>query len=58
MSKGTRAPEVSFPVMEKMNPELAALMYGSFVMQLIKDYKDVNTVNIELYKVYVFSPPR
>jgi hypothetical protein len=31
-------------------------MYGSFVMQLIKDYKDVNTVNIELYKVYVFPP--
>ena len=28
-------------------------MYGAFVLQLIKDYRDVQTVNVELYKVYV-----
>ena len=51
MSKTNRPADVAIPQMEKINPELFSLMYGSFVLQLIKDYRDVQTVNVELYKV-------
>lgn len=37
--------------MEKVNSELLAMTYGALVTQLIKDYKDVNTVNAELDKM-------
>lgn len=37
--------------MEKMNPELFALFYGSFVTQLIQDHRDVEVVDVELYKI-------
>jgi len=37
--------------MEKINSDLLALTYGAFVVQLIKDYKDINVVNQELHKI-------
>jgi len=40
-----------FQGMEKINSELLAMTYGAIVTQLIKDYKDVKTVNTELEKM-------
>ena len=38
------------------NSELLTLTYGAIVTQLIKDYKEVKTVNVELEKMYVSTP--
>lgn len=35
------------------NAELFTLTYGSIVLQLIKDYEDINEVNVQLEKMYV-----
>lgn len=51
MTSKNRGGDFVIPPMEKVNPELFSLMYGAFVMQLIRDYRDVQTVNVELYKV-------
>lgn len=37
--------------MDKINSELLAMTYGAMVTQLIKDYKDVKVVNVELEKM-------
>lgn len=37
--------------MDKMNPELFSVFYGTFVMQLIHDHQNVEVVNVELYKI-------
>lgn len=37
--------------MDKINSELLTLTYGAIVVQLLKDYKDVETVNTELEKI-------
>mmetsp|Transcript_32168 Transcript_32168/g.54247 ORF Transcript_32168/g.54247 Transcript_32168/m.54247 type:complete len:189 (-) Transcript_32168:115-681(-) len=37
--------------MPKVNAELLTLTYGSFIMQLIKDYEDVNQVNEQLERI-------
>ena len=37
--------------MPKINAELFTLTYGALVMQLIKDFEDVNIVNSQLEKM-------
>lgn len=37
----------------RQNSELLTLTYGALVTQLLKDYKDVAVVNVELEKMYV-----
>mmetsp|Transcript_43548 Transcript_43548/g.85259 ORF Transcript_43548/g.85259 Transcript_43548/m.85259 type:complete len:187 (+) Transcript_43548:32-592(+) len=46
-----RQGEDLFNQMDKVNSELVALTYGAIVTQLLKDYKDVDTVNTELEKM-------
>jgi len=38
------------------NADLFVMTYGAFVVQLIKDYKDINIVNAELHKMYAYKP--
>jgi len=47
----TRNGEAIYGQMEKINSELLAMTYGALVTQLIRDYKDVKTVNVELEKM-------
>lgn len=37
--------------METVNAEVFAMMYGSLVTQLLRDYKDISIVNTELFKI-------
>jgi hypothetical protein len=37
--------------MPKVNSEIFTLTYGALVMQLIRDFEDVNEVNIQLEKI-------
>eukprot|EP01111_Echinosteliopsis_oligospora_P004784 TRINITY_DN17858_c0_g1_i1.p2 TRINITY_DN17858_c0_g1~~TRINITY_DN17858_c0_g1_i1.p2 ORF type:complete len:188 (-),score=43.37 TRINITY_DN17858_c0_g1_i1:744-1307(-) len=49
--KYDRLGEQVFSKVDKVNAELFTLTYGSIVMQLIKDYEDVNEVNVQLEKM-------
>lgn len=44
----------SHPSLSLQNAELFNLTYGAMVMQLIRDYEDVQVVNQQLEKMYVF----
>jgi trafficking protein particle complex subunit 3 len=41
-----------FTKMEKINSELLSVTYGTFVMQLLKDYKSIEEVNNKLESMY------
>ncbi len=43
--------EVSWQKMPKVNAELFSLTYGSMVAQIIKDYEEVDKINIQLEKM-------
>eukprot|EP00823_Brevimastigomonas_motovehiculus_P009237 TRINITY_DN8900_c0_g1_i1.p1 TRINITY_DN8900_c0_g1~~TRINITY_DN8900_c0_g1_i1.p1 ORF type:complete len:193 (-),score=28.54 TRINITY_DN8900_c0_g1_i1:68-646(-) len=47
-TKLTRLGESAFNSIDKINSELLTLTYGAMVSQLIKDYKEVKSVNQEL----------
>ncbi|TFJ85696.1 hypothetical protein NSK_003203 [Nannochloropsis salina CCMP1776] len=47
-SAATRAGDQAWTKMSKMNAELFNLTYGAMVMQLIRDYEDVQDVNQQL----------
>ncbi|EWM27698.1 trafficking protein particle complex subunit 3 [Nannochloropsis gaditana] len=47
-SAATRAGDQAWTKMSKMNAELFNLTYGAMVMQLIRDYEDVQAVNQQL----------
>jgi hypothetical protein len=47
----TRNGEAIYNQMERINSELLSMTYGAMVTQLIKDYKDVKVVNVELEKM-------
>ena len=46
-----RVGEVAFSKVEKINSELFSLTYGAIVMQLLKDYEDVDATNTQLEKM-------
>jgi hypothetical protein len=46
-----RLGETVWSKMPKINAEVFTLTYGSLVMQLIKDFDDVNAVNEQLEKM-------
>lgn len=47
----TRQGDNVYAGMEKINSELFSMTYGAIVVQLVKDYKDVAVVNVELEKM-------
>lgn len=53
MSKNPRgAPDTPlFLPMNMINSDIFCMTYGSFVMQLLRDYKSASVVNTELYKL-------
>ena len=51
LSSHQRLGEQIWTKMPKMNAELFALTYGAIVMQLIKDYEDIQLVNQQLEKM-------
>ena len=51
MDSLTRQGDIVYAGMDKINSELFSMTYGAIVMQLIKDYKDVAVVNVELEKM-------
>ncbi|GAB5035927.1 trafficking protein particle complex subunit 3 [Nannochloropsis oceanica] len=50
-SAATRAGDQAWAKMSKMNAELFNLTYGAMIMQLIRDYEDVQDVNQQLEKM-------
>jgi UTP-glucose-1-phosphate uridylyltransferase len=46
-----RLGEAVWSKMPKINAEVFTLTYGSLVMQLLKDFEDVNSVNEQLEKM-------
>jgi hypothetical protein len=51
MSTLAKAGETAFANMEKINSELFSMTYGAFVVQILKDAKDVKAANAELEKI-------
>ncbi len=45
---------ILFTYCYNQNAELFTLTYGSIITQLIKDYEDINEVNTQLEKMYLF----
>jgi len=45
------AGDAAWAATDKVNAELFAMTYGAMVVQLVKDYKDVKTVNVELERM-------
>eukprot|EP00455_Lapot_gusevi_P009854 TRINITY_DN1442_c0_g2_i5.p1 TRINITY_DN1442_c0_g2~~TRINITY_DN1442_c0_g2_i5.p1 ORF type:complete len:190 (+),score=45.02 TRINITY_DN1442_c0_g2_i5:91-660(+) len=46
-----KAGEAIWAKMDKISAELFAMTYGAIVVQLLKDFEDVETVNVELEKM-------
>ena len=52
-----RVGEVAFSKVEKCNSELFTLTYGAIVMQLLKDYEEVDATNEQLEKMCALVAP-
>ena len=46
-----RVGEAAFSKVDKINSELFSLTYGAIVMQLLKDYEEVDATNAQLEKM-------